>query len=141
MSHTRFLKWVAYMELKEESRSKLDHYLASLRHDLHLLIQLVRNAFGDASARAPDVDKMFLTGKSAEQADPDEFAVPKGYHYDPHDPVKGDYHKGYGLPGIELGQPLPEKWQKVNDQEKRKWEAFAKMGLVQAVRPGVRSDV
>lgn len=130
LTHRQFVEWVAYLELKQEERSKLDHYIVAVRHDLHLLIQLVRNAFGNTNARPPSADDLFLTGKSA-----DRFVAPEGYEFDPDDPVRGNHEKGYGLPGIEVGQPLNEKWQKINDAEKQKWQSWAKMTGMIRYRP------
>jgi hypothetical protein len=137
LTYEDFIDWVAYLEVKEESRSKLDHYMVALRHDVHVLIDAVRGLFVSTTGPTP-VERLFLTGRSAEEADADEFKVPEGYEYDETDPVKGDFDKGYGLPGIEVGkEPLDEKWQKVNDREKQKWETLAKItgGLIQMLPP------
>jgi hypothetical protein len=45
----------------------------------------------------------------------------------PPDPtsVEGlDFETGGGKPGIEIGEPLDEKWQKVNDEAKAEWAAL-----------------
>lgn len=139
LTYNQFIDWAAYLEVKEESRTKQDHYAVAIRHDLHRLISVFCKGFGNTTVPVPDVDDLFLTGASA-----DKFVPPEGYEFDPDDPVKGDFNQGYGLPGIEIGQPLDDKWQKVNNEEKRKWEAFAKIGggqLVHALPPGkVKSD-
>jgi hypothetical protein len=136
----QFVGWLAYFEFDDEQRSKLDHYLVAVRHDLHQLIQLVRS-FGGQTPQRVDVEELFLTGKSAEEA---SFRAPEGYEFDPDDPVKGSFDKGYGLPGIELDETdkLDEKWQKVNDLEKQKWQAWARMtGLIHhEPAPGSTAD-
>lgn len=122
------------MEMENDERSKLDGYLACLRYDVQCLNYVVRKLMGN-SADLPDVESCFLTGGQA-----NVFKPPEGHGY-LMEGDKGDFDKGYGLPGIEVGvTPLDDKWQEVNDKAKMKWMALLKTGKVAYEPPPERRN-
>lgn len=132
MTATQFLDWNVFIHEEEQKRSKQDGYFVAIRHDLHQIIALLKKFMGDNTAKVPEVEKLFLTEVKAVEEKLEQ--VP-GHGYGMEGDA-GDYEKGYGLPGIEVGKtPLDAKWQQINDQEKLKWQGLMATGAVQMVSP------
>lgn len=122
MSSTRFVDWNVFLdEYDNERRDKTEHYLAAIRHDLHGIAALIRSAAGEKGVESPRLKDMYLGSEGDDDA---PIKPPEGHGYDC-EGDKGDFDKGYALPGIDTDsdEPLSEEWAKVTAQEKAMWAA------------------
>lgn len=129
-SSTEFLRWNAYLDRKEwHTHDKQDHYLAVIAYEIHRIYAGLAG-----KKEMPEFNRFLLefgrgeeevveaTGKTIGPAP--KVVPPKAGPVMERPEEKGDFDKGGGMSGIEVGQPLDDKWQKVNAAAKAKWFAF-----------------
>jgi len=127
-SSTDFIRWNEFLNREEwETHTKDQHQMAMVAYEVHRLTHVVASMFVKKGTRLPEIppfeEFLIKFGTKGEPKEEEIKAVIVNPEYaDPH--VPGNFEKGYGLSGIEVGQPLDEKWQKVNDRAKATWTAI-----------------
>lgn len=151
ITSTAFVEWNAYLDEAEwKQHTKQDHQLALIAYEVHLLTHLVRQAFGDKSARAdkmPSFDEFLLKFRHGDEPEEepveycriddakiDETKIVRPEH-------KDSFEHGYGLPGIDLEKDEPdEKWLAVAAKAKERWFAYLPKDCIVGYEPGVGDD-